>query len=207
MSLRITGYWLGVDLSSGSEMCKVNILLPGGLEATVDAPPDYYYTVKAYLSEKAPAVEVPVVLPPIASPEPTDRKLEWRKLPEAVLTQRFKYAFDAAGVPDLLTLDQVLEIRRTIDEQLTDETWAALDSAIEEIEEHGQEEPESAPEPDTGALIGGNTPSVSWSEGSVVTPAVRSRTVPKDEYGYPIVSQQQRSEPGLDMGDDGVEEL
>lgn len=208
----ITSFWRGIDFESGQETAKISLRLPGGLVIEAPVPPAYLQTlVDAVDDEKEPAQEAAPRAVPVAvessSPEeeesdPMAELVTWAELPEDVLPNHVKYAFADTGLPPQVSAAQVLQIRDAIVAEYTDSDWARLEAKITKQQPTPRSPPAPRPPP-----IG----VVEWGEGSIMRPSVPSRTVPKDEKGYPIVKRSANEvDPGevaASADDDGVEQF
>jgi hypothetical protein len=159
-------------------------------------------------------------------------RLQWVEMPDQVLPAHVKYAMALdLDLPELLTLAQVTQIRDRIVEDYTEIQWDSLATRVKANQDaasggvvddylgastnergllHGLEDPSPPliPMPVATAPVAPTRQGLEWGEGTVMRPSVPSRTVPRDDAGYPIV---QRAANTVDPGevaasadDDGV---
>lgn len=131
--------------------------------------------------------------------EPEEPQLiEWMSLPDNVISPMMKAAMIRLGLPSKMTEASISEATTQIAEKFTEEDWRAT---------LGSPQQPRARVPITG--LQPPQPRVQFSDGSPIIPgSVPSRTVPKDDMGYPIV-QGAGVDPGevvggSDMDEDGV---
>ena len=210
----IIGCVRSTDFETGEDTAQLRLRLPGGDILTVPVSPAYLQKIMeraepaaggslqvqagtgAY-REASPFHEEPVE----ESPEPQeagaagmeDAEVNWLRMPEAVLPHDVKIAMLDNGLPDILPFRYVLEVRDSIITEYTQEQWHEL---ARKYAPQTDPTPAAVPPP---APAPRETPGVSRYQGSVVRPSVPSRTVPKDDHGYPVVAQH-RSQP-VDPGE------
>lgn len=145
---------------------------------------------------------------------PMDEEVNWGLLPEAVLPNSMKYAFKDAGLPDKLPAHQVLQIRDAFFNEYTEADWQRIVDKYSAPEEPEQPAPPKQ-RPDKAKPAGKakrQNVQVDWSEGSVMRPAIPSKTVPKDSLGYPVLQKSARGPDPTEAitsadDEDGVEDF
>lgn len=124
--------------------------------------------------------------------------INWGSLPNDVLTVTMKAAFKMLGAATQLKYEDIQQLANNVAESFGPEEWAKVQAQIT-----------SAPQAKSHARppIG----QVQWADGSpMVAGTVPSRTVPKDDAGYPIITGE--IDPGEvvaggDTDEDGVGQL
>ena len=126
--------------------------------------------------------------PPVE--EPT---LRWDGLSVDKLPLLVKLAMREQNLPEVLAVSRVVQIRDAFLREYGPADWARLQAKYPDAIP-------SVPQPKIGT--------VQFSDGAVVRPSVPSRTVPKNDAGYPIVPGREHDlgeqQPASDMDDDGV---
>lgn len=226
ITAQVVGYWQGVNLETGASTSKVTIRLPGGLEKDLEVPKDYLSTL---LDATEPSVAAVAAITRIREPEqepeqaaedldtpeestesaPMLELVNWSNLPSEILPDHVKFALRDQGLPDRMPAAQVLQIRDAFLAEYTTEDWQRIISKYSVVPSSASEKEaqEEAEVPKIGSAA--HKARVAWGEGSVMSPSVPTRTVPKDNLGYPIVTPRTAD---VDVGeiasdDDAVESL
>lgn len=135
--------------------------------------------------------------------------VKWMEIPEQLLDMRTKYAMMALNLPEILPVSNVAQIKEALLREYSEADWAMVELKMRSSQEPQAQSPpkkkpkqlEHPPKP----------PGVEWGEGAAMRPSVPSRTVPKDDRGYPIVSRKGNEvDPGEvapNPDDDGIEQF
>lgn len=155
--------------------------------------------------EEAKTAESPAPSPVVTPPQPhmelepeKEQVLVWEELSDEVLSPMYKTALRVLNVPSRVTARGLQQVLDNINNEFTEEDWAQL-STFEEVNQQvsspasvstvGLSPPAQPPvqapptsQPSTGQVV--------WHDGSPILPqrTQSARTVPKNEWGYPIVS-------------------
>lgn len=156
-------------------------------------------------------VPLPVPEPPMPEPMPSsDDKVDWQDLPPTVLSPLMKAAFAKLGVAPALSMLEVRRLTDNITENFGPADWDAVRATM------GPQVPQ-VPEvvkvrPAPANTLSPNKPM--WADGSPMVAGTGApfRTVPKDEWGYPVMSGE--VDPGevvggvtADSDEDGVSQF
>lgn len=179
-----------------------------GMQALVEAAAVSNQGQHVDVDERMPQLPVEPPPPPMPQPMPSsDDKVDWQELPPTVLSPLMKAAFTKLGVAPALS---VLEVRRLTDNITENFGPADWDAVRATMDSQVPEEPKVRPAP-------ANTLSPSkpmWADGSPMVAGTGApfRTVPKDEWGYPVMSGE--VDPGevvggvtADSDEDGVSQF
>lgn len=169
-------------------------------------------------------------VPPEDPREDTDRVVDWTKIPEDVVSREMKVALQVLNVPHLIQATELRNLMDSIMEEFTEEDWAPIRvslgtdviSQAQEVAQVAVQAPQTtrgfqptssvphpaatpAPRPAAPVQRPRAAPAVgevTWHDGSPILPGagVHARTVPADEFGYPIVSNA-GVDPGEVVGD------
>lgn len=235
INAQVINFWKGVNLETGASVSKVTLRLPGGLEVESEVPEGYLPVLLEAASPSEPSAaavaaaapqrvvhQTPTAPAEIEEPEEPEEapamqeNVDWGSLPEEVLPNIVKYAFKDQGLPDRMPAEKVFQIRDAFLAEYTEDDWNSIirkysapeGGSTEVLPEEAHAEEEQAPPP--VAPVRPRKAQVEWGEGAVMSPSVPSRTVPKDNMGYPVVQRNANEvDPGeLAAGDeDGVEDF
>ncbi|MFA5435986.1 MAG: hypothetical protein WC372_08125 [Candidatus Neomarinimicrobiota bacterium] len=143
--------------------------------------------------------------------DPSDLVLHWPTLPEKVLSSQLKRALQMLNVPPDVPASELRELVANVQAEFTEGDWAEVNKSFDRQHEGKPEvapavltAPPAPPQPALGQ--------VTWSDGSPVMPIVKpARTVPTDDYGYPVtgggVDPSSVVGNGDDIDEDGVGQL
>lgn len=143
--------------------------------------------------------------------DPSDLVLHWPTLPEKVLSSQLKRALQMLNVPPDVPASELRELVANVQAEFTEGDWAEVNKSFDRRYEAKPEvapavivTPPAPPQPALGQ--------VTWSDGSPVMPIVKpARTVPTDDYGYPVtdggVDPSSVVGNGDDIDEDGVGQL
>ena len=154
--------------------------------------------------------ESPEEVEEVPADPPTDTVPHWPSLPEKVLSVQLKRALQMLNVPPNVPATELKELVDNIRAEFTEGDWAEVNKAFDRNHETKPEvapavlAPPVTPQPALGQ--------VTWNDGSPVLPNAKpARTVPKDDYGYPIagtgVDPSSVVGVGDDVDEDGVGQL
>jgi hypothetical protein len=145
---------------------------------------------------------------PQYSREETERVVDWTKISDEVIPPQMKKALRALEVPQSIDSGALRELMNVIQAEFTQDDWDSVEVATpapvpqEEVPVPQPQTPlsfsvvKSGPQypPVRGQALG----HITWHDGSPILPGrgARAKTVPADEYGYPIVSN-----AGVDPGE------
>lgn len=114
--------------------------------------------------------------------------IEWMKLPDNIISPMMKAAMVKLGLPAEMTEQSIIEATTQIAEGFTEDDWKAT---------LGVPPVQKAAPPAVPGLQRPPQPQVRFSDGTpIVGGGVPSRTVPKDDMGYPVVRN-----AGVDPGE------
>lgn len=192
---QIVGYWRGGSFDGKSfPTAKISLMLPGDYPVDVTVTESY---LQQLLENQSALVEEPRAPGGDMLSVPNESTLiAWASLPDATCPARVKLAMRDHQLPAQLPSDKLAQIVATILKEYTEADWAALET------KYASPRP-AAPQPP-------NVGTVEWGEGSIMRPSVPSRTVPKNDAGWPLVSDPQREDPGevsIPSDEDGVPEF
>jgi len=162
--------------------------LPNGKEAraSIDsATAKDLLALDAEVSSESPSDPGPFV-PDDASEEQVseDALVDWASLPDHTLSAEMKKAFVLLEVDKRITYELLDNVRKSVTENFSQEDWDQALTLGQPITRKPQVaapvKQEVAPAPAVGQ--------VQWSNGSPIVASTASRTVPKDDMGYPILS-------------------
>ena len=204
----IVGFLRGQNYKTGRPVAQLLIELPDGPTLTLDVEPAYlnrFFDGKE--QEVPPKNEEPVqesqkvtydtALSALSEP-PTEvpEGIAWEDIDNTLLPLQVKCAMVEHGLPAVLPVENIRQIRDKLIECLTPAEWHAIGSKY-----------------NIPVVIPSRPPqlnAVTFQEGSAVMPSVRSITVPKDEMGYPIVPQSAHQAGPVERSpedDDGVPQV
>ena len=143
--------------------------------------------------------------------EDEDSLVSWQE--EDQIPEHMKAALSYLDVPAVVEEAALRELLETIESEWSESDWehiASIDQSSERAEPAEKTPPHApleAPTPKPAVLAQQAIPTgqVTWADGTPVVPSQRKRakTVPKDEYGYPIVSSQSpQTEPTMAINED-----
>lgn len=147
----------------------------------------------------------PLSIPPVP-PEEAECVVDWGKIPDDVIPRQMKSALRALGVPTTIESNALRGLMDDIRQEFTEEDWATVETIG--VDTSGAAQlfvPQQTPQGFSGIQpqprrAQGEQPvgEITWHDGSPILPGktARVRTVPADEYGYPIVSN-----AGVDPGE------
>jgi hypothetical protein len=173
-------------------------------------------TKHAKPNKDQPPAPKPAPEPP--PPAPAESVVNWTQLGNESLPPEFKAALHLMDVPQELLLADLQNLVSNITQEFKEEDWSEVRSYMAATQPVQQPAPQPAPAPQPQPAqgsppVGLQPPPVTWHDGSPVMPAITpARTVPKDEYGYPIVSNSD-VDPGEivasgdDVDEDGIGQM
>jgi hypothetical protein len=227
-SIRVQEFSANMSVNPQEDSASVVLIFPNGTRVRADVQRKDIGTAltalqHVYLSHVAANKHAPVgneTAPQEAlSAVGAEVRLQWVEMPDQVLPAHVKYAMALdLDLPELLTLAQVTQIRDRIVEDYTEIQWDSLATRVKANQDAvsggvageylEDPSPPLIPMPVATAPIAPTRQGLEWGEGTVMRPSVPSRTVPRDDAGYPIV---QRAANTVDPGevaasadDDGV---
>lgn len=163
--------------------------------------------------EPAPELPSQQATPPAAQPalDPSapefnegeaDERVKWRLLDDTVLTPRMKSILNAVGLADEVS---ITELKRTVEKIVSKMPRPVAQAPQRAPQDNGARQPARTKIPGVGEVV--------WRDGPVVIDRPPRRTVPKDDFGYPIVPGTAGTrDPGElvgrgDLDEDGVGQL
>lgn len=221
-----------VDLETMSSKTCVVFRLPTGkyFRATVDDEEGMQFIVEAAAqgakdwAPEATRTDVPPPPLPQVAPMPTpadyegEEKVIWSALPHDILSPLMKAAFTKLGVAPELTMQAVHAMMDSVMSSFGPNDWAVVrsDEPLEvqaEVQPVATAQPAPTPKPSPANTL--PLGKVAWADGSPMLPGMGtpSRTVPSDEFGYPVTPGE--ADPGEAIGgsnsgnadEDGVEQF
>jgi hypothetical protein len=135
--------------------------------------------------------------------------IPWAQLPDNVLSPAMKAAFTRLGVAEQLSPAAIRSVEQEVREKFGREQWEEVlgplaSEMMPQISTPAPPTPPAAPQPALGQ--------VQWADGTpIVAAPTRSRTVPKDDFGYPVLDDGTvdpgEVSGGPDADEDGVGQL
>lgn len=176
------------QVATGECLNFILLRLPDGREFHAQVTAE---VVELLVGANLPVEEEPIVGEKSAPPLKEDRMTSeedkappetilWSELPEEILSARMKAAFTALGVDSELTPLRIQGLVSTVESSFTQQDWDEV-FGIKRPTPSAAPQPAPPPAPPVGVI--------QWADGApILSGASPSRTVPKDEMGYPLVS-------------------
>jgi hypothetical protein len=149
----------------------------------------------------------------------SDVQVNWTEIPDEFLSTQLKKALTFLNVPSLVYASKLQELTGQIIDEFGPEEWEAVGvsypqqptSTPEPLQVTSSPVPRAQPVPSVAQQV--NT--VTWQDGTPIVPGLGkpARTIPMDDYGYPIVSGGDRDvgevlgSGGTDVDESGVQQF
>jgi len=177
-------------LSSDTLQDFVTLQLPNGVQVRAVLENGQSDVIIKCVQEQNQAAEEPAEEAALLEEQPAEQAptptVRWIDLPDETLPERFKRALLSLGVSTVLEPVALSRLVIDISNQFTEADWENVLGATQDVEvEPAVEVTPVAPPPAPSGPARGE---VQWVN-AVVHQSKPARTVPKDEYGYPIVSK------------------